>query len=119
MKVDNTDVIGDKYVKGKDNNLILWDKEKLRAWKAHWEQLLNVKFYWDNSSLSIEPSVEDPALKITKDMVAEAVLKMKKGKECGPSGIVIEMVKAGGDAMLDVITDMIILIIKEEQIPDH
>ena len=78
-----------------------------------------MKFYWDNSSFSIEPSVEDPALKITKDMVAEAVLKMKEGKECGPSGIVIEMVKAGGDAMLDVITDMINLIIKEEQIPDH
>ena len=43
---------------------------------------------------------------------------MKKGKACGPSGIVIEMVKAGRDAMLDVITDMINLIIKEEQIPD-
>lgn len=30
------------------------------------------------------------------------------------SGIVIEMVKAGGDAILHVITDMINLIIKEE-----
>ena len=34
------------------------------------------------------------------------------------SGIVIEMVKAGGDAILHVITDMINLIIKKEQIPD-
>ena len=30
----------------------------------------------------------------------------------------MEMIKAGGYAMLDVITDMINLIIKEEQIPD-
>ena len=36
----------------------------------------------------------------------------------GPSGIFIEMVKAGGDVMLHVITDLINLIIKEEQIPD-
>ena len=31
-------------------------------------------------------------------MVAEAVLKVKQGKACGLSGIIIEMVKAGGDA---------------------
>lgn len=32
--------------------------------------------------------------------------------------MVIEMVKAGSDALLDVITDLISLTIKEEQIPD-
>ena len=57
-------------------------KEKLHVWKAHYEQLLNVEFDWDDNSLSIEPSVEGPAIKI-KDMVAEAVLKMKEGKACG------------------------------------
>ena len=36
-------------------------------------------------------------------MVTDAVLKMKEGKACAPSGIVTEMVKARGDAMLDVI----------------
>ena len=71
MKVENT-VTGNKCVKDKDSNLILGDKEK-RVWKAHYEQLLNVKFNWDDSSLSIEPSVEGPAIKITKDMVTEAV----------------------------------------------
>ena len=52
-------------------------------------------------------------------MVAEAVPKMKEIKACGPSGIVKKMVKAGGDVMLDVTTDMTNLIIKEEQIPDN
>ena len=54
MKVNNTDVIGDKCVKDKDNNLVLGDKEKLRVWKTHFKQLLNVDFNWDDSSLSIE-----------------------------------------------------------------
>ena len=73
-----------------------------------------MKFTCDDSSLSIELSVEDPTIKITKDMVAEAVLKLKEGKSFGLSGIVIEMVKAESDAVLDVITDLINLTIKEE-----
>ena len=116
MKVDNTDVIDDKCVKDKNNNLVLGDKTKLHVLKADYEKLLNMKFDWDNNSLSIEPSVKDFAIKITKDMAAEAVLKLKEGKAYGQSEIVIEMVKAGGDTILDVITDMINLIIKEEQI---
>ena len=42
MKVYDTDVIGNKCVKDKDNNLVLGYKEKLRVWKTHYEQLLNV-----------------------------------------------------------------------------
>ena len=42
MKVDNTDVMSNKCVKDKDNNLVLGDKEKLRVWNPHYEQLLNV-----------------------------------------------------------------------------
>ena len=52
-------------------------------------------------------------------MATEAVLKMKEGIVCGLSGIVIGMFKAGGDAMLDVITDLINLTIKEEQIHEN
>ena len=36
-------------------------------------------------------------MKATKDMVAEAVLKMREVKACSPSETVKEMVKAGGD----------------------
>lgn len=50
-------------------------------------------------------------------MVAQAVLKMKEGKACSPSGFVIEMVKAGCDTMLDFITDIINLI-KKNKLPD-
>ena len=43
---------------------------------------------------------------------------MKGGKACGPFRIAIEMIKAGEDTMPTVITDLINLIIKKEQIPD-
>ena len=66
MKVENNDIIADKCVKDKDNNLVLGDEEKLCAWKDRYEQLLNVVFDWDDSSLSIEPSVEGPATRSQK-----------------------------------------------------
>ena len=62
--------------------------------------MLNVKYDWYDSSLSIETSVEAPPIKSTKDTVAEAVLKMKESKACGSSEIATDMVKAAGDAML-------------------
>ena len=35
MKVENTDVTGNKCAQDKNNNLVLGDKEKLLVWKAH------------------------------------------------------------------------------------
>ena len=96
MTIDNNDVIGDKCVKDKDNNLVLGDKEKLRVWKTNYEQLLNVEFDWDDSSLSIEPFVEDPAIKMTKDMVAEAIMKMKELKACGLCHGIVPPTTMGG-----------------------
>ena len=48
-------------------------------------------------------------------MGAEAVLKTKESKVCGPSYSIIEVDKARAAVMQDVITDMINLTIKEEQ----
>ena len=42
-----------------------------------------MEFDWDDGSLSIEAFVEDPAIKMTKDMVAEAIIKMKELKAYG------------------------------------
>ena len=110
MKFENTKLLATNVSKIKITISYLRIKKNY-VWKAHYEQLLNVEFDWDDSSLSIEPSIEGLAIKITKDMVAESVMKMKEGKAFSPSGIVIEMVNGVGDAMLDVITDLIDLII--------
>lgn len=36
MKVYNIDIVGDRFVKNEDNNLVLADKEKLCVSKAHY-----------------------------------------------------------------------------------
>ena len=118
MKVENGDVIGNKCVKDYDSNIVFGDKEKLCVWKAHYENLLNVEFDWDKNNLSTELPIEGPPIKLEKDMIAEAILKLKEGKACGPSGIGIEMIKWGGDELLNIIVDLMNLIIKEDRIPE-
>ena len=65
-------------------NLTISDKAKLHAWKAHYQRLLNVEFPWDKNSF------------VAENIVTEAIKKMKQGKTEGPSGVIVEMIKAGG-----------------------
>ena len=104
MKYENKDIIGVNCVKNDDGNLAHTDKEKLDAWKCHYNRLLNVEFPWDRNSLSEEQPVEGPAIWITEDMVSKSINIMKKGKAAGPSGVVIELIRAGGKEMIRCIT---------------
>ena len=81
------------------------DKSKLAAWKSHYEKLLKVEFPWDSHTLSEEQPFQGPPIRITNEMVSEALSKMKKGKATGPSGLNVEMIPAGG-------SDIILLKIK-------
>ena len=98
MKEENKDIIGDnKCVQDENGNLAISEKDKLKTWKSHYDKLLNIEFEWDQISLSEQPLEEGPP---TEDMVLAAISKMKSGKAAGPSGIVIEMVWAGGETII-------------------
>ncbi|KAI8498340.1 Kinesin-like protein kif22 [Branchiostoma belcheri] len=117
MKQDNRDVIGEKCIKKDDGNIAFTDTEKLAAWRSHYEKLLNVEFPWNPDDLDETPPVQGPPPSIYKDMVQKAINAMKRGKAAGPSGIVAEMLQAGGDFVADQITILANAIIKEEKIP--
>ena len=80
MKTENQNIVGDKCIKDNDGNLAFDGKSKLAAWKSLCKKLLNVKFPWDNSTLSKEQLFQGPPIRITTEMVSEALMKMKKGK---------------------------------------
>ena len=117
LKRVNADIVGEKCVRKDDGKLALSVDEKLKAWQSHYDKLLNEEFQWDPDSLSVEPPVEGPAIEITVDMVSSAISKMKNGKSPGPSGLIIEMIKAGGDSFLDELTVLINRIIYEGTVP--
>ena len=70
---------------------------KQNVWAEHYKRLLNIDFEWDPKHLSNKSPLEGTPIPITIYMVKNAFSKMKLGKAAGPSGIVVEIIKAAGD----------------------
>ena len=51
-------------------------------------------------------------------MVTDAIKKMKQGKAGGPSGVIVEMIKAGGRETVTAISELMNQIIYEKGIPE-
>ena len=50
-------------------------------------------------------------------MVKKAISQMKAGKAPGPSGIVVEMIRAAGDMGASMIRDLAVAIIRDGKVP--
>ena len=110
IKDTNKDVTGEKCVCYDKGNLTISDEAKLYAWKEHYQRLINVDFPWDKNSLNNSAAVEGPATFVIENIVTEAI-KMKQVKARGPSGVIVEMIKAGGRETFYAISELVNLII--------
>ena len=61
--------------------------------------------------------MEGPPIHITIGMVKKAISQMKAGKAPGPLGIVVEMIRAGGDMGASMIRDLAAAIIRDGKVP--
>ena len=75
------------------------------------------EFDWEGNHLSDESPVEEPPIPITTDLIKKAISQMKAGKAPGPSGIVVEMIKAAGDTGASMIHDLAAAIIRDSKVP--
>ena len=78
---------------------------------------MNKEFDWNKESLQEIDPVQDPAIRIEKQIVIEAVNKMKNDNAPGPSSMVAEILKAGGDNCTDIVTDLVNAIIHLGKVP--
>ena len=67
-----------------------------------------MEFEWDPEHLSDEPQLEGPSIPIIILMVKKVVTKMKFSKAVGPSGVVVEMIRAAVDTGATMIRDLAI-----------
>ena len=79
------------------------EDSKQKAWLEHYQRLLL--------------SYQSPVIPITIDMVKKAISQMKAGKAPGPSGIVVEMIRAAGDMGASMIRDLAVAIIRDGKVP--
>ena len=117
FRKENADVVGDKPVKNDAGEMSMSDESKQKAWLEHYQRLLDAEFDWDPNHLSDESSMEGPPIPITIDMVKKAISQTKAGKAPGPSGIVVEMIRAVGDMGASMIRDLAAAIIRDGKVP--
>ena len=117
FRKENADVEGHKLVKNDAREMSISDDSKQKAWLEHYQRLLNAEFDWDPNHLSDESPVEGPPIPITVNMVKTTISQMKAGKAPGPSGIVVEMIRAAGDMGASMIRDLAAAIIRDGRVP--
>ena len=117
LRRENCDVVGDKPVKNDAGGMSMSEEAKQNAWAEHYKRLINVEFDWNPDRLSNELPLEGPPIPITIDMVKKAISKMKSGKAAGPSGIVVDMIKAAGDTGATMIRNLATVIISDGKAP--
>ena len=93
------------------------DGSKQKAWLEHYQRLLNVEFDWNPDHLSYQPPVKGLPIPVTIDMVKKAISQMKAGKAPGPSGIVVELIRAAGDMGTSMTRDLAAAIIRDGKVP--
>ena len=117
MPRQNQDICGEMPVRNNQGELCLDDSERMKAWVEHYKGLLNVEFPWDEGALPDASPVEGPPPPITDEMVTKALAKMKSGKAAGPSGIIIEMLKAGSKGIV-FLRELTKSVVKHGKIPE-
>ena len=113
MRKENKDIVGEKCIRDDSEKLAYSDDEKVKAWKQHYERLLNVEFPWSEDDLSVADPVLGPPPLVTREMVEKSISKMKLGKAPGPSGVVTEILKASSDVCSEMIADLTNSIIRD------
>lgn len=88
---------------------------KIEEWKKHYENLLVENR--DEYRLESETETEHAVLDITKEEVLKALKTMKNGKAAGPGGVVVELLKNGGDILINRITSLFNICVRNRKTP--
>ena len=119
MRKENKHIVGEKCIRDDSGKLAYSDDEKIKAWKQHYERLLNIEFPWSEDDLSVADPVLGPPPLVTREMAEKSISKMKLGKAPGPSGVVTEMLKASSYVCNEMIADLTNSIIRDNTMPSE
>ena len=112
MRKDRKDVKGAKYIKDENGEIKIKEEDIMSRWKQYFEKLLNECNEYDLEDVS---RTEGPIENVTTGEVRGSLKKMKNGKAPGPSGITSDLLKAGGEPVIEELHRIYENIMKEEQ----
>ena len=91
-------------IQDKSGKYLTEEQEILRRWAEYCSELYNYESYGDNTVLDCSQHPEEDPQPILREEVEIAVAALKKGKSAEVDNIPAELVKAGGESMIDVLT---------------
>ena len=96
------------------------NEDKLARWKRHFEQVLNVE---NAVAADIVAEVVDNGSvdtpDVTREEVAKAVRRLRNGKAAGEDRIVAELLKNGGEAVIDWLMELMQEVWRTRQVPQE
>ena len=100
---EKKDVVGVSCLKNESGTVKVSVDDPKKIWKEYMEKLMNVENEWsDNIDAS---KIEGAVRRIEVDEVRCVMNHMKIRKTSGPSGVAIELLRAGGDKCLKSLTN--------------
>ena len=93
-------------IQDKSGKCLTEEKEILSRWTEHCSELYNYESCGDNTVLDCSQPPEEDLQPILREEVEIAVASLKKGKSAGVDNIPAELVQAGGETMIDVLTEI-------------
>ena len=93
-------------IQDKSGKCLTEEKEILNRWTEYCSELCNYESCGDNPVLDCSQPPEEDLKPILREEVEIAVASLKKGKSAGVDNILAELVQAGGETMIDVLTQI-------------
>ena len=94
-------------------------EEKLERWKQHFEKVLNVQNEVEVNVLEdLEDHSETDMTQLTGE-VEQAVKKLQNGRAAGEDEVVAEMLKNGGEVMIDWLLEILQEVWRTKQLPSE
>ena len=93
-------------IQNKSGKCLTVEKEILSRWIEYCSELYNYESCGDNAVLDCSHPPEKDLQPIFREEVEIAVASLKKGKSAGVDNIPVELVQAGGETMIDVLTEI-------------
>ena len=93
-------------IQDKSGKCLTEEKEILSRWTEYCSEMYNYESCGDNTVLDCSQPPEEDLQPILREEVEIAVASLKKGKSAGVDNIPAELVQAGGETMIDVLTEI-------------
>ena len=94
------------------------NEDKLARWRRHFQDVLNVE---NAVAAEVMTEVEDngdtDTPEVTREVVMKAVMRLQNGKAAGEDRIVAELLKSGGDSVIDWLTELIQEVWRTRKVP--